>query len=361
MPATASDYYETLGVTKDASQDDIKKAFRRLARKYHPDLNPGDKSAEERFKSINEAYAILGDQKKREEYDRFGKTSFEGGGPWYEGTGTPGFEDIFEFGMGDIFGNIFGGPSGSEHRGKGQDLLMGLNLSLEEAFSGVQKSISVNRETPCRSCQGSGAETYETCHRCKGSGAVQMSRGFFRMQQACPDCRGSGKKITRACRSCGSRGRIMAAETVKVKIPPGADSGSRVKIKGMGNVSMSGGPAGDLYIEITVNPHAVFKREGRDLSIEVPVTFGEAALGSKIEVPTIDGVAVMTIPPGTQSGQKFKLTGKGFPSPKTGDRGNQYVNIKIVIPKEMSGKAKEAVREIESLYREDPRKKLFGR
>ncbi len=238
---------------------------------------------------------------------------------------------------------------------------MELTLSLDEAFSGTQKTINISREAACHSCGGSGAETYETCRKCKGSGAVQMARGFFRMQQPCPECSGTGKKITKACRSCGGRGTIVSTETVKVKIPAGADNGSRVKLKGMGNAGPAGGPPGDLFIEITVKPHPFFKREGNDLHVDIPVTFGEAALGAKVEVPTIDGVAVMTIPPGTQSGQKFKLTGKGFPSPKTGQRGNQFVSIKIVVPKEMGGKAREAVREIEGLYKENPRKGLFGR
>ncbi len=361
MSAAVRDYYEVLGVSKEATDDDVKRAFRKLARRYHPDLNPGDKTAEEKFKEINEAYTVLGDAKKREEYDRFGKATFETGGPWYQDVRTPGYEDIFEFGMGDVFGNIFGRGAEAERRARGEDILTGLTLSLGEAFSGAQKSININREAPCRACGGSGAETYETCRRCKGSGAVHISKGFFRMQQTCPDCRGTGRKITRACKACGGRGRISLSETVKVKIPAGVDNGSRVKLKGMGNAGADGGPAGDYYIEITVKPHPFFRREDNDLYLDVPVTFGEAALGAKIEVPTIDGVAVMTIPPGTQSGQKFKLTGKGFPSPKTKVRGNQYVNIKIIVPKEVSGKGKEAIKEIEGLYRENPRKGLFGR
>ncbi len=362
MPAGVRDYYEVLGVSKGAAADDVKKAYRKLARKYHPDLNPGDKAAEEKFKEINEAYAVLSDPKKREEYDRFGKAPFEtGGGAWYDGAGAPGYEDIFEFGLGDVFGNLFGRTQGTGGRAKGADLLMQLSLSLEEAFSGTQKSINISREIQCRSCQGSGAESYETCRKCKGSGSMQMSRGFFRMQQPCPECGGTGKKITRACKECGGRGATVSSEPVKVRIPAGVDNGSRVKLKGMGNSGAGGGPAGDLFIEITVKPHPFFKREDNDLYIDLPLTFGEAALGAKVEVPTMDGVSVMTIPPGTQSGQKFKLSGKGFPSPKTGQRGSQFVSIKIIVPKEMSGKAKEAVREIEGMYQESPRKGLFGR
>lgn len=360
MPAVR-DYYEVLGVSKSASQDDIKKAFRKLARKYHPDVNPGDKS-DEKFKEINEAYAVLGDPKKREEYDRFGKTPFETGGPWYEGAGTQRYEDVFEFGMGDIFGDLFGrGERAEQTFARGEDILTGLSISLEEAFSGVQKTISLGREAPCQTCKGTGAETYETCGSCKGTGKLQTSKGFFRMQQACPECRGTGKKTTKACKSCGGRGMIHSTESLKVKIPAGVDTGSRVKLKGMGNAGLGGGPPGDLYIETTVRPHPFFKREGDDLYVDVPLTFGEAALGAKIEVPTMDSAAVMTIPPGTQSGQKFKLSGKGFPSPKTGVRGNQYITVKVAVPKDLNAAVKEAVKAIEASYKENPRKGLFGR
>ena len=361
MAATVKDYYETLGVSKGAAQDEIKKAYRKLARKYHPDLNPGDKSSEQKFKEINEAYAVLGDEKKREEYDRFGKAPFEAGGAWYEEVRTPRYEDIFEFGMGDIFGDVFGRTSRAEQFIRGEDIVMALTLSLEEAFSGITKSITINRESPCSSCRGSGAEASEPCSKCRGSGKTHTAKGFFRMEQACRECGGAGRKVTKACRACGGRGRTVSTESVKVKIPAGVNNGSRVKLKGMGNAGEPGSPAGDLFIEITVRHHPVFRRDDDDISVEVPLTFGEAALGSRIEVPTIDGVAVMTIPPGTQSGQKFKLTGKGFPSPKTGTRGNQYVSIKIAVPKDLSGKAKDAIRDIEESYRENPRKGLFGR
>lgn len=362
MPAAVKDYYEILGLTKNASQDDIKKSFRKLARKYHPDLNPGDKAAEEKFKELNEAYAVLGDPKKREEYDRFGRAPFEAGGPWYEESRTPGFEEAFEFGMGDIFGDLFGRTARAEHlHRKGEDLLTGLEISLEEAFSGVTRPITINREETCRTCNGAGAEAFETCRRCKGSGRQETARGFFRMTQTCPECGGAGRKVTKACKTCGGRGRTVSTETVKVKIPAGVDSGSRVRLKGRGNAGPGGGQPGDLFIEIAVRPHSIFKREGNDLLMDLPLTFGEAALGSKIEVPTIEGATVMTIPQGTQSGQKFKLTGKGFPSPKTGLRGDQFVMVKIAVPKDLSTRAKEAIKEIETLYRENPRKGLFNR
>ncbi len=364
MPAT-KDYYEVLGIGRDASQDEVKKAFRKLARKYHPDVNPGDKPSEEKFKGINEAYAVLGDPKKREEYDRFGKAPFEQGGAWYDGAGgagAPHYEDSFEFGMGDIFGDLFGRTARAERtRAKGEDLLTGLTISLEEAFSGTQKTITLNRELLCQACRGTGAESYETCAQCKGTGSLQTSKGFFRMQQPCPGCGGTGKKTTKVCKKCGGRGNIVSSDSLKVKIPAGVDNGSRVKLKGMGNAGTGDSPPGDLYIELTVRPHPIFRREGADLFVDVPLTFGEAALGAKIEVPTMDGTAMMTIPPGTQSGQKFKLSGKGFPLPKTGGRGSQFVTAKVAVPKDLSARAKETIKEIEASYRENPRKGLFGR
>jgi molecular chaperone DnaJ len=361
MPATMNDFYGLLGVSKSASQDEIKKAFRKLARKYHPDLNPGDKASEQKFKEINDAYMVLGDPKKREEYDRFGKAPFEAGGPWHQDVKTPRYEDIFEFGMGDIFGDVFGRTSRAAQYAKGADVLARVTVSLEEAFAGTQRTVAAERESDCLTCRGSGAESYETCRRCKGSGMIESSRGVFKMQQPCQECGGSGKKITKPCKTCGGHGKLISTDTVNVRIPAGVDNGSRVKVKGKGDAGVGGGQPGDLYIEVTVRPHPFFRREGDDLSIEVPVTFGEAALGSKVEVPTMDGVTVMTIPAGTQGGQKFKLTGKGFPLPRAGTRGNLYVSIKITVPKHLNDAAKQALTEIEASYRENPRKGLFHR
>lgn len=350
------DYYEILGVSKSATQDDLKKAYRKLARKYHPDLNPSDKSAEQKFKEINEAYSVLGDEKKRTEYDQFGKSPYETGGQWHEGAkpdfsqGFGGFEDIFS----DFFGS---GARNSVFHQRGEDMFMAIELSLEEAFTGVTRSINLTREVPCNSCKGTGAETYQTCDKCKGTGRIQSSsRGFFKMAQSCPACGGTGRKITSICKACRGSGIRIQTDTIKVKIPAGADTGSIVKLKGMGGAGTGGGAAGDLRIEVTVRPHNLFTRKENDLYINVPITFGEAALGAKIEVPTIDGSTMMTIPSGTQGGQKFKLSGKGFPSTKTGARGNQYVVANIAVPKEINAKTKDAIKEMESLYRDNPRK-----
>jgi len=357
MAPQVRDYYEILGIDRKASQDDVKKAYRKLARKYHPDLNPGDKSAEQKFKELNEAYEVLGDEKKRADYDQYGSSPFEGGGPGFDYRAYTS-ADRFDFGgFGDIFSDLFGagGRSGSAEL-KGPDLVMGLELTLEEAFTGVTKSISFTREMQCKACGGVGAEAYQQCDTCKGTGKVQTSKGFFKMSQSCTACGGSGKKITKACRSCAGRGKIVRQEAIKVKIPAGADTGSRVRLKGMGGPGQGGGPSGDLQIEITVREHPVFKRTGDNIYEEVPVTFGEAAMGAKIEVPTLDGASAMTLPAGTQSGQKFKLSGKGFPSTRTGRRGDQFVTIKIAVPKNITDKARHAIQEIESLYRESPRK-----
>lgn len=353
MAAAVKDYYQILGVSRDASQDDVKKAYRRLARKYHPDLNPGDKTAEEKFKEINEAYAVLGDPEKRAEYDRAG-TAYEF--PGFEGFKWPGFEE--PFGFGDIFGDIFGMGTRAEHYARGEDIIMGAELTLEDAFTGVTRPISITRTINCDACKGTGAEASQACTACRGTGKIHASKGFFKIAQTCPECHGSGRKITSACKKCGGRGRTVYTESVKVKIPAGVDNGSIVKLKGMGNAGMGGGPSGDLLIEITIKPHPFFKRKGNDIYVQLPVTFGEAVFGAKVEVPTIDGATVMKLPPGTQGGQRFKLTGKGFISPKTKQRGDEYVDIKIVVPKDIPESAKDAINKIEALYKEDPRKEM---
>ncbi len=362
MAQDVKDYYKILGVDKNATQDDIKKAFRKLARKYHPDLNPGDKTAEQKFKEMSEAYDVLGDPKKRSEYDQFGTSPFGAGGPGFEGFRTYDFRerDFDAGGFGDIFSDIFGGGIRPEAQfAKGPDMLMGLELTLEEAFAGVTKPISFDREVICRVCNGSGAESFQTCDVCKGTGSIKTSKGFFKMSQPCASCGGTGRKTIKVCSVCRGQGKTFQRESVKVKIPRGADTGSRVRLKGMGGAGIGGGPPGDLIIEISVKPHPLFKRKGDDIYLDLPVTFSEAALGAKIEVPTIDGIAAMRLPQGTQGGQRMKLSGKGFPSPKTGVRGDQYVNVKIVVPKDLDSTAKETIKGTDAFYKEDPRRGLL--
>lgn len=344
MVTATKDYYEVLGVKKDASQDEIKKAYRRLARKYHPDLNPGDKTAEQKFKEINEAYEVLGDSKKRAEYDQFGKIppfeAFEGFRPFDFGFG--GFEDMFS--------DLFGMRKSEEMPIRGSDLVTRLDITLEEAYRGATKPITITKEIPCSICNGTGAEASQACSKCRGTGAIQQGRGFFRLTQTCPACRGRGNIITKVCKSCRGSGVTVITETIKIKIPPGADTGSRLKLTGMGGAGIKGGPPGNLYVELTIRPHSTFKRDGDDIYVEVPVTIGEAVLGGKINVPTLDGYATMTLPPGTDSGKKFKLKGKGIPNPKTRTNGDEYVTIKIVVPKTVTNKVKEALQEMEKAY-----------
>ncbi len=356
------DYYEILGVPRNASKEEIKKAYRKLARKYHPDLNPGNKEAEEKFKEINEAYAVLGDPKRRAEYDRMGHQAFTQNFDFSNFD----FSEVFRFGfedLGDIFSDFFGmgRRARTEAPMKGPDLVTRMTLTLEEAFHGTTKPVTVSHRVVCSACGGLGAERYEPCSTCGGTGRVTSRKGFFTLSQSCPSCGGAGRKALRVCTTCRGTGTVFKTDSVNVRIPPGVDTGTRVKVKGMGEAGTGGGPPGDLYIEIEVLPHPVFRREGDDIYVEVPITVPEAVFGGKIEVPTIDGVAKMTLPPGTQSGQKFRLKGKGFVSPKTGKRGQQYVIVKIVVPEVKTSEDKEKIKALEALYRENPRKNLTER
>lgn len=350
----AKDYYKILGVDKNASQEEIKKVFRKQARKYHPDLNTGDKHAEEKFKEMNEAYAVLGDEQKRKDYDSGGTFNFEGF------DGHKGFGGGAGFDFSEIFGDMFGGMRGEPAHAKGESIFAGIELTIEEAFSGVTKPITFRRTANCDSCSGTGAESSHTCQKCSGSGRTHAQKGFFNMAQGCAECGGSGKKVTAVCRNCGGRGGVYTTETLNVKIPAGVDNGSIVKLKGKGNAGVGGGPAGDLQLEISLKPHPVFKRQGENVHVQLPVTFGEAALGAKVDVPTLEGVSVMKLPHGTQSGQKFKLSGKGFSTPKSARRGDQYVEIKIMVPKDITEDGREAIKTIESLYKENPRKGMVS-
>ncbi len=347
MATTAKDYYERLGITKGTSHEEIKKAYRKLARKYHPDLNPGDKTTEQKFKEINEAYEVLSDTKKRADYDQFGKTSFEAG-KGFEGART------HDFGFGgaeDIFSDLFGGFRREDVPLRGHDIETSLDIVLAEAYKGVIRQVTLTREAPCTVCGGSGAESLQTCSQCKGSGVLKQKRGFFSMGQPCPVCRGKGQMAVKTCSECRGIGSKHITETIKVKIPPGADTGSRVKLRGKGGAGAKGGHSGDLYIKLRVKPHPVFKRDGDDIYVESSVTIGDATLGGKIKVPSLDGTVTMTLPPGTDSGKKFRLKGKGIPNMRTGGQGDEFVVIKIVVPRTVTDKTKEALQEIEKAYK----------
>ena len=361
--AGVKDYYDILGVTKATGDDEIKKAYRKLARKYHPDLNPGDKNAEEKFKDISEAYAVLSDAKKREEYDNFGKNPFGTGGFDFNqagGAGAGGFD------FGDVFGDIFGqAGASSTSRGpqsiyrRGADITANIEISMHEAYEGVTKRMSYKREEPCAPCEGSGIESSTVCARCMGSGKTQTSKGFFRVADRCSECGGTGRRINKVCPTCMGQGKKYTSESINVKIPAGVDTGSTVRLRAKGNAGIGGGQPGDLRLKVTVKTHKIFERKGDDLYLSLPITFPEAALGAKVDVPTIDGSTRMTLPPGTQGGQKFKLSGKGFSRPTGKGRGDMFITAAIVVPKTLDKQATQAVRDIETAYQGDPREGLI--
>jgi molecular chaperone DnaJ len=393
MPATR-DYYDVLGVARDTDIKDIKKAYRKLARKYHPDVNPGDKDAERKFKEIGEAYEVLSDPKKKEQYDRYGQAAFEqgfgagpgpgAGGGGYGGTWEPGGPgggyggfrpEDFAYGaggagggFGDIFGDLFGAGGARVGPMRGQDTQYSMEISLEDALFGTTAGLSLKREVTCATCSGSGqdpASTPATCPDCKGTGSIKSGRSYFNISQTCPRCHGSGKVNVTPCRNCHGRGTLPKTESLNVKIPAGVDNGSKVRLAGMGGPGINGGPPGDLYIITRVRPHGFFERRGDNLYSEVPVTVTEAALGAKIDVPTKDGMVTMTIPPGTQSGQEFRLRGKGVPHLGGTGAGDQYVRVKVAVPSKLSEQAKQMLRDLERMDPRDPRASItfrgFGR
>jgi molecular chaperone DnaJ len=379
------DYYKLLGVERGASQDEIKKAYRRLARKYHPDVNPGDKSAEEKFKQIQEAFEVLGDAKKREVYDRYGTysdnmadASAAGGGG---GFGFGGF-DFGGFGsgsFGDIFSELFGSkrpnagtstnsnnPPNSQTQNftspqgqKGTDIEYALSITFEQSVQGFTTAINLTREDACVTCNGNGdlGGALQNCNRCQGSGKVITQTGKLQFKTPCSDCQGTGKRRL-ACNTCNGRATISKNESVKIRIPAGVDTGSRVRVPSKGNAGKKGGQVGDLYIITNVGEHPYFTRKGDNIYCTIPVTVPEAAIGAKIEVPTISGKAVLRIPPGTQSGQKFRLREKGVPSLRGNVCGDQYVEVRIVLPKIISEDTKNILREYARLNPENPRTEM---
>jgi molecular chaperone DnaJ len=380
------DYYEILGVKKDAKADEIKKSYRKLARKFHPDVNPNDKTAEEKFKEVQEAYDVLSDEKKRKVFDRFGyyADNLDINSPYGAGAsggaGGAGGASNFDFsgfnfeqgGSGgssfrDIFSDLFGG--GAKQREpepprplpkKGKDIEMPLALSFEESFTGLTRNITVNRSEQCSRCQGAGdtGGPVVVCPTCKGSGQVQRSGGRLQFSQVCPDCEGTGKR-RQPCSLCNGKGVTPQTEQVKIRIPAGVDTGSRVRIPKKGHGGRLGAPPGDLFILTNVGKHKYFTRKGDNIYVTVPITVAEAALGAKIEVPTVEGKAQLKIPAGTESGQKFRLRERGFPSLRNPSlRGDQFVEVKITLPRVISEETKEILREFEKANPENPRKEM---
>lgn len=328
------DYYEVLGVERDASEADLKKAYRRLAMKYHPDRNAGDTAAEESFKEVKEAFEVLSDARKRQAYDQFGHAGVDpstGAGAGF--GGSAGFSDIFDSVFGDIFGA--GGRQGGNRAYRGGDLRYELELSLEEAVRGKEAKIRVPTLVTCEPCAGSGSRSRaapETCGTCNGVGQVRMQQGFFSVQQACPACRGRGKAVKDPCGSCHGTGKGRGHKTISVKVPGGVDTGDRIRLSGEGEAGQNGGPAGDLYVHVVVREHAIFTREGSDLYSEVPIDFVTAALGGEIEVPTLEGRVVLKIPAETQSGKMFRLRGKGVRSVRGGAIGDLICRAMVETP-----------------------------
>ena len=358
-----------LGVEKGASADEIKKAYRKLAMKYHPDRNPGDKEAEEKFKEVGEAYEVLSDDDKRARYDQYGFAGVDpnyaagAGGAGFGGAGFGGFNGAGFGGFGDfgdIFSDLFGGGSSSARRSgassarRGENVMARLDLTFEEAAFGCEKEITVERIESCDDCGGTGAAkgtTAETCPNCRGTGVVTQTQrtplGMFQTQGACPNCRGTGKIIKKPCPKCGGQGRVRKTRKFKVNIPAGIDDGQSIQQRGQGNAGANGGPAGDLYVTVAIRPHPIFTRDGSDVYVEIPISFAQAALGDTLQVPTIDGRVEYKVPEGTQTGTMFRMRGKGIQNVNGRGRGDQYVRVNIEVPKNLTDKQKKLLREFE--------------
>ncbi|HEX5629438.1 MAG TPA: molecular chaperone DnaJ [Usitatibacteraceae bacterium] len=361
--ATKRDYYEVLGVNRDASEEDIKKAYRKLAMKHHPDRNPDNKESEEKFKEAKEAYEVLSAPEKRRAYDAYGHA---GVNPQMGAGGEAGFGGFAEA-FGDIFGDIFGGGRGRSGVYRGADLRYNLEITLEHAARGTETKIRIPAMEECDTCHGSGAKPgtqARTCATCAGTGAVRMSQGFFSIQQPCPTCHGSGKQITDPCRDCGGAGRVKRHKTLAVKIPAGIDEGDRIRLGGEGEAGLNGGPPGDLYVVIHLKEHAVFQRDGNDLHCQMPVSFTKAALGGDMEIPTLEGQAKVKIPAETQTGQVLRLRGKGIKGVRSSYPGDLLCEIVVETPVKLTDRQKELLRELEELTnahgdRHNPRAKSF--
>ncbi len=362
--ADKRDYYEVLGVNKGASDDEIKKAYRKEAKKYHPDLHPGDKTAEAKFKEVNEAYEVLSDSEKKARYDQYGHAGVDpnfGAGGGAGGFGGFDFGDIF-----DMFGGFGGFGGGSRRNGpvRGRDINREVVITFEEAAFGCKKKINVTRNEPCQTCGGSGAKpgtSPETCSRCGGRGQVQTQTrtplGYMTNVTTCPDCRGTGKIIKEPCRDCSGTGKVRTPRTIELDIPKGINDGQTMQLSGRGEAGERGGPSGDLLVTVRIKPHEIFKREGYDIYINFPITFVEATLGATVKVPTLDGVVEYDIPEGTQPGTKFRLREKGVPYIRGRGRGDEYVIVEVEIPKNLSSKQKSILKEFDGETEEKNYKK----
>lgn len=365
------DYYELLGVNRSAGEDEIKKAYRKLALQHHPDRNPGDKQAEEKFKEVSEAYSVLSDAQKRSQYDQFGHAAFGESGPFSGGFDfSGGFEDVF----GDIFGEFFGGGGSRRRgRGRGEDLRYNLTLKFEEAAFGVEKKIKIPRHGPCETCRGTGAKAGtapQTCPTCHGRGQVSFQQGFFSVSRTCSQCHGQGTIVKEPCATCGGAGRVRTMHTLSVKIPAGVDTGSRLKLRDEGETGPVGGVPGDLYVVIQTESHPIFVRDNLDIICDVPISFVQAALGAEIDVPTLDGKVKMKIPSGTQSGKVFRMKGKGIKDVQGLQQGDQHVRVIVETPTRLTAKQKELLKDFAELGGEevnplskgffDKVKELFG-
>jgi molecular chaperone DnaJ len=346
------DYYEVLGVPRNASEADLKKAFRRLAMKYHPDRNSGDADTEAKFKEAKLAYDVLSDPKKRSAYDQFGHAGVDAGAGGFGGPGDAGgFSDIF----GDVFGDIFGGRSGARRTQRGVDLRYDLPLSLEDAVAGKEVKIRIPVSVDCQFCGGTGAKPGtkpKTCNTCAGNGQVRMQQGFFSIQQTCPTCRGVGTVIEEPCGHCRGRGRIQEEKTLSVRVPAGVDTGDRIRLAGEGERGEHGGPPGDLYVQIQVKEHPIFTREDSDLYCQVPIGFVSAALGGELEVPTLNGKVMLKIPAGTQTGKMFRMRGKGVKPVRGGVVGDLICRVTVETPVNLTDRQKELLREFEKSVQE---------
>ncbi len=351
---TKLDYYEVLGVERTASDQELKAAYRRLAMQHHPDRNPGDAESEEKFKACSEAYQVLSDPQKRAAYDRYGHAGVNGGGAGmggFDGTPFAGFEDL-----GDIFGDLFGFNMGGRGAGrgpsraqKGRDLRYELTLEFEEAVFGKETQVTIQRREACVDCKGTGTAGGRgptTCPQCQGRGQVRYQQGFFSIARTCPGCGGTGTVITNPCETCGGDGRTVKERTVSVKVPAGVEDGTRIRYQGEGDVGRNGGPAGDLYVELSVNPHKFFERTGHDLHCTVPVSFPQAALGDELTLPTLDGEVRLKVPEGTQSGKEFKIRSKGVPYLNSNGRGDLIIKIVVQTPAKLTKVQKELVRQL---------------